>query len=45
MDGVGEYHAKQSKPIPKNQRPNVLSDKWMLIHNGEEEGMRKMEEL
>ena len=33
MDGVGEYHAKQNKPNPKNQRQNVFSDMWMLIHN------------
>ena len=34
MDGAGEYHGKQNKPIPKNQRLNdVSSDMWMLIHN------------
>ena len=33
MDGAGEYHAQQSKPIPKNQRPNIFSDLWMPIHN------------
>ena len=38
MDGVGEYHAKWNKPIPKNQRPNVFSDKWMMIHNEGWEG-------
>ena len=34
MDGVGEYHAKWNKPIPKNQRLNVFPDKWMMIYNG-----------
>ena len=34
MDGAGEYLAKQNKPNPKNQRPNVFSDKQMMIHNG-----------
>ena len=33
MDEVREYHAKWNKPNPKNQRPNVFSDMWMLIHN------------
>ena len=32
MDGAGEYNTKL---IPKNQRLNVFSVKWMLIHNGE----------
>ena len=35
---VEEYHAKYDKPIPKNQRPNDLSDKRMMIHNGAWEG-------
>ena len=34
MDGTREYHAKQNKPFPKNQRSNVFSDMQMLIHNG-----------
>ena len=33
MDGVGEYHAKNNKPIPNKQRLNVFSDMRMLIHN------------
>ena len=33
MEGVGEYHAKRNRPIPKNQRPYDFSDKWIMIHN------------
>ena len=33
MKRIGEYHAKWNKPIPKKQRLNVFSDKWMMIHN------------
>ncbi len=41
MDGVGEYHAKRNKVIPKNQRLNVLSDMWMLTYN--EDGEERIE--
>ncbi len=33
MDEVGEYHAKENKPIPPKQKPNVFSDTRMLTHN------------
>ncbi len=33
MHGAREYHVKQNKPIPQNQRPNIFSDMQMLIHN------------
>ena len=33
MDEIGEYHAKWNKPIPKNQRLNIFSGKWMMIQN------------
>ena len=33
MDGVEEYHATWKKSIPKNQRLNDFSDKWIVIHN------------
>ena len=35
MDGVGGYYAKGNMSIPKKQRPNIFSDMWMIIHNGE----------
>ena len=41
MDVVGEYHAKGNKTIPKNQRLNVFSDKWMMIMGVVEWGVRE----
>ena len=38
---------KGNKPVPKNQRPNVFPDKWMMLYNGGGRvGVeRRMEEL
>ena len=43
MDGIGEYHAKRNKPIPKDQRLNVFPDKRIMIYNGDG-GEKRMEE-
>ena len=40
MDEIGEYHAKLDKPISKNQRMTDLTDKWMMTHNGDREGVK-----
>ena len=40
MDRTGEYnYAKQNKTMPNTQRPNVLSDMWIVVHN--KDGGRK----
>ena len=36
MEETEDYHAKWNKPVPKIERPNVLSDMWMLTHNKEQ---------